>query len=385
MKTNIRKKVKKESFFNIISGVIIILSSSSLYGAGTKAGESLNITAGARSIAMGETGVAVSQDIEGMYYNPAAIARIKGDEAAFMYDKHFQDITYQNAGYVRKNDKIGNIGIDYKRFGINDIQGYDNSGDNTAKLSASDTQFQLSYGRKIYQPGPAAKEEGLYAGLNAKYIMENLAGQKSGTPAIDVGLQYNLSEMFSGIIRSRPTFGLSITNIAGSIGYDLKSAKLDMPVRFGVGLKGENKSLGLAMATDEDGIIISLGTEYTLMGMLSLRGGYTQKPKSIDKGLRAGVGLHISIFNIDYAYAGYGELGDTHKVGLTVKFGEGILMGEAAKSKSAMKEEYFTEGLELFNEERYAESILKFNKVLQIEPNHRQALEYMKRANERMK
>jgi hypothetical protein len=44
----------------------------------------------------------------------------------------------------------------------------------------------------------------------------------------------------------------------------------------------------------------------------------------------------------------------------------------------------FQRGVELFNQERWLEATLEFNKVLELDPTNKDALDYMRRANEKL-
>jgi hypothetical protein len=83
----------------------------------------------------------------------------------------------------------------------------------------------------------------------------------------------------------------------------------------------------------------------------------------------------------DYGYSRFGELGSTHRFGLSVGFGSS---GIGAGSSGDFGRIY-RRGLELFNEGRYPESIIEFHKALEIDPTNRDVLDYMRRANEKIK
>ena len=65
---------------------------------------------------------------------------------------------------------------------------------------------------------------------------------------------------------------------------------------------------------------LSVGGEYAIMGVFALRTGYkTGSDLGAAAGLRAGCGFILPRIGLDYAFAPYGELGDSHRVSLLVK------------------------------------------------------------------
>ena len=72
---------------------------------------------------------------------------------------------------------------------------------------------------------------------------------------------------------------------------------------------------------------ISFGTEITPISILALRVGYLKSvnPETIAsisnfKGIGGGLGLNIKRFSTDYAFVPYGDLGNTHRISLLIKF-----------------------------------------------------------------
>ena len=79
---------------------------------------------------------------------------------------------------------------------------------------------------------------------------------------------------------------------------------------------------------DENRTIISLGTEFLSLDLLSLRAGYllplfTQSLNhsiTIFTGFGAGIGLNIFGLKTDYSFIPFGILGDTHRLSISMKF-----------------------------------------------------------------
>ncbi len=69
--------------------------------AGTTAATFLKIGVGARPSGMGEAFLAVADDVNAVYWNPAGLAFLKRQEVTAMHSEWFQDIRYDFAAYAR--------------------------------------------------------------------------------------------------------------------------------------------------------------------------------------------------------------------------------------------------------------------------------------------
>ena len=63
--------------------------------------------------------------------------------------------------------------------------------------------------------------------------------------------------------------------------------------------------------------------EYKLRKMFSLRVGY-KGDKSLDQELTYGAGFETSVFKVDYAFVPFEDLGDSHRISVTLRFGKNV-------------------------------------------------------------
>lgn len=84
-----------------------------------------------------------------------------------------------------------------------------------------------------------------------------------------------------------------------------------------------------------------------------------------------GAGFHAGDLRVDYAFAPLGDLGDTHHVAVTWKFGH-------------LDQAYYEKGLDFFRQENYAQAIVHFHKALLANPKHAQALVRLNEATEKL-
>jgi hypothetical protein len=364
---------KKNIFIKILLIAVLINFFTCEYALAMSAGETslnfLKIATDVKSIGMGETNAAVESGVNSLSGNPAGITDVGTTQSVFMYNQWFQDITSQYAAIavpLYKRTKAGNI----KNFGtmafsanylsMSDIQGYDDMGGVTSKLSSYDLALSLAYARKI--------NEFVNSGINVKYITESLADTKASTYAMDIGVMCNTLIGWG--------FGLSAQNIGAPIKFINDKEPLPVNYKFGAKYTKELFSQPLTFALDENLPIDNdpytcLGLEYWIKDIFAIRTGYRT---NVDEGtgLRLGLGFKTSLFQVDYAYAGFGDLGNTHRVSINFRFGSALQFDR--------KEQLYNNGLTLYNQRRYSESIREFNEVLKIDSRDRKSLDMLNKA-----
>ena len=120
------------------------------------------------------------------------------------------------------------------------------------------------------------------------------------------------------------------------------------------------------------------GVEVWTLRTFVIRGGYTSQG-DVGNGLRLGAGIRFQTLEIDYAFANEGDLGSAHRVGITYQF------GKKAEEPLVIAETWYEKGVKDYRRAHYTDALVNFNKALEIDPNHPEALEMMKKTYERIK
>jgi len=329
---------------------------------GTTSADILKIGIGARAIGMGEAYVAQADDVSSLYWNPAGLALMQERQASFMYDQMYQDLKFQNVnvGIPVENGAFG-ASLSYLSYG--DIQGYSESGSVTGSQSASNAVGTL---------GGAWLGNQWSAGANIKGIQEKLADEKASGAAFDLGANAIYPKpLLGGTLR----FGAAVRNLGPGIKFEQQSDPLPSDWKLGVAaVQMMNRKLNWSMdytKPKEDSGYVSTGFECWLVPFIAVRAGYVNS-KNEGSGMRAGIGLRIKGVSFDYAYAGQGELGASHRYELSFRFGEPrpVLSAEERKilqqAKAAM------------HQERYEQATLLFDSLIELEPNYTPARKYIK-------
>lgn len=311
----------------------------------------LRISPDARAGGMGDAGIAISPDANAAFWNIAKTPFATSPTSiGVTYTPWLQDIAKDVymitlAGYHKLDeDQAFSAGIRY--FNLGDIEFTDNNGNLTGNGRPYEFAVDLGYSRKISST--------LGLGVALRYINSSLANgavsqsgitYKAGsTVAADLSLYGdNTNEDGQGF-----TYGLSLSNLGGKIGYtDNAETKDYIPANMGIGgaytwafqemhkftLTAEvNKLLVPAFpeltgdsANDENAIndyhtqsvfsswfksfgdnayAGSLGAEYTYDNMFSIRAGYYKETKQMGNRsyFTAGVGIKYQMYGFNFSY-----------------------------------------------------------------------------------
>lgn len=167
------------------------------------ANEFLSIGVDAAAFGMGKSVVATSQDVNSIYWNPAGLLALEGNQASLMHAEYFAGIAnYDYAAYAFALDSQSALGISLIRFGVDDILNttelIDSQGNidyNRIQLfSAADYALNIAYAKKL-------KFNDLKLGVNSK-IVRRIVGDFASSWGIgfDIGLQYEHNQWNYGLM-----------------------------------------------------------------------------------------------------------------------------------------------------------------------------------------
>ncbi len=291
-------------------------------GTGTTGAVALKIPEGPRAIAMGQAFVAVADDANAIYWNPAGLNQLGGAHITAEYDVFIDTIRY---GVVNVGTKLGNdaaFGIGAKVLQTGTDSAYDQNGNPTGQSVGENYMdvdiagaYRVSYNVDI--------------GLTAKYISEQLVSLKTATTfAVDLGLLYRTP------VKSL-TAGFNIQNIAPTMKFDQQADPLPFNVKVGVAYKMFENNFTVAYDMNfpnDNAISANLGGEYWYKDTLVGRFGYIFQG-SIDQndvglgavaGLYLGAGVKIPFMKnyvgLDYAWTNDGILGANHHFAIDAYF-----------------------------------------------------------------
>jgi hypothetical protein len=300
------------------------------------AGEFLNVGAGARALGMGGAFVAVADDGTAAYWSPGGLPFLSNREFSFMHCQQFNSMVKTNfIGYVHPTSKWGAFGISWLRLGVEDIpqsgyidangnlmQDFNDANDNDVKdpgelyierpvivgyFDDIEDGVFLSYGAKI--------TSSFSAGINLKLIRQILAANESSGWGIDIGTMYQLFQGFKLGLNLQDVTRTKLKWNSATNHEDVIPFSLEFGAAYTQEIASIKSAFTLSFSIDTKyNTETHYGLEWWLAGTLAMRAGLN------DGRLSVGAGLRMSAFQVDYAFIGHDDLGNTHRVSTSVRF-----------------------------------------------------------------
>jgi hypothetical protein len=264
----------------------------------------LNLGVGARYLAMGGAGTALSDDANALYWNAAGLARASSREVTASDMELQQGTRLDYAAYARPFS-FGTLAIGGTYLSQDSIEGRDALGHQTGSFTASDSALAAGFGRKT---------RFVDLGADFKVVQSHIASAQATTFAVDFGARRQCGAF---------TVGAALRNLGP--GMKLDTQRNDLPLRLAIG--GAYKFEGGHALTAEftnapraGGTDVGFGGEFQAIKNVYLRAGYTTQSAitggsgfDATRGLTLGLGLHSGRWSLDYAAVPMGELGSTHR------------------------------------------------------------------------
>ena len=263
-----------------------------------------NVGSGARAQGLGNSFVAVADNADAVFANPAGLGQVSQRQVAYTNVSLLyagiegDDLGQHVVSYAQPlGEKMG-LGLGYERIG-------------SSLMSENGAFVSLSY----------QVERRLQVGLSAKYLFwsvgaipdddgraDPLSNQSAGNVGVDLGLLWQSPVQGAQV-------GLLLKNINqpnvayGEVAGDADAGALPMDVHVGVGYRLSGQSLvsvqyvrrDLTGEGSDDGLVV--GGETQLMeGLLLRAGGRRLLSEDAGGGLNAGLGYQWNQLVFDYAY-----------------------------------------------------------------------------------
>ena len=376
-------KMKKER-------LLIILLFCLLWGTSVALGKAVtgvaivNQATGVRQLGMGEVATGLSDDAAAMHYNPGGLATIRNIELNAMYHQNIIDTRNEAINFtfpLKKGLLLGNkagIGVGVLAYQGGNIEVIMLTEDESSVKSREvlkaegDYQIGLSYGEEI------AKFSGnTYAGVMVKWIQSTLVEKyRASAWGVDMGLLHKVGGL---------GLGVAIQNIGTEMKFIEVADSLPFTIRLGGSYEREiGKTVKMVMGVDgikvqKDDMRYNLGGECWIGDILGIRAGYKIND---DNKVSIGASIRYKWVQLDYGYKLMDVFNSTHQAAITLR------MGSPETSKQArikqMKKHYIR-ATRYYNKRMYKEAIGEWEKVLKIDPNHKQSKELIEKTKKKIK
>ncbi|MFH1683736.1 MAG: S-layer homology domain-containing protein [Candidatus Margulisiibacteriota bacterium] len=324
------------------------------------ANDPTRIGVGARILGMGKAFVGLSDDLTGMFINPAALASVESWQATTMQGKFLNEYNYVNLGSAVPT-RFGSFGIGYVGSSISfttsvatteivdGVRIVPSTGEGVS-YSFLNSVILLSWGNELKGLLGMSVFDDLSAGATLKVFALELSGPgiSNGTASgneVDVGLNFRPNPVFNAglVVQNALPFegGGKIRWKNGTEESFPSVLKVGTSFRI-VGKEGfwhfnpHEVSLNVDWDTSprrpELPSLFHVGLEWQPIELLAIRMGVDQDYAGTGDGTRleaksdftAGVGLTFGRFRFDYAYHQYNSLSvnDTHYFSLSYGVGK---------------------------------------------------------------
>jgi hypothetical protein len=320
----IRKSINFSNFISkvfLLVATILCIPNVPLWAqsTGTTGAVALKIPVGPRPIAMGGAFVAVADDANAIYWNPAGLRQLGGTALTAQYSSFIDTVNYN---YFAGAMPLGNdaaIGLGAKILTTGNEQATDVNGNpTTGNVGENYADFDIAGALKI--------NYFLDIGAVVKYITENLSSTTASTLALDLGLLYKTPIPHLNA-------GLDIQNLGPGLKFVTTTDPLPLNFKVGTAYKMFDDNFTLALDfnfPNDNNPSVNFGGEYWYMNTLVGRFGYqlqgafgqNELGNGAQEGLYLGAGFKFAAFKtnigLDYAWSNQGFLGTTNRFALNV-------------------------------------------------------------------
>lgn len=301
--------------FNSMKKVVLIFLVSTVAIFSQSAGNTglsfLKYGFGARNISMGDAGTALSNDLTGLFYNPAKLALTDRSEVLFMHNEWIQDVSSEVIGA-----KTIIWGLPFALgFNVTSVDGIE-----FREIPGEPvTTFDANYFFGSLSTGFFVTEE-ISFGASFKYLYEGLMNDEASGFGFDFGLNYLLP--YKGL-----TASAVIKNIGSMNALRSESTKLPTELRVGTAYTYSLEDAKFDFTggvefqkyLDTEDNHFNFGGEVLYNKLIAARAGYQSGYES--RGFTAGVGLMWGNLKFDYAFLPFSlGLGNANLFSLQFKF-----------------------------------------------------------------
>ncbi len=306
------RKITAHLIFLMMTSVCVCFSHATDSSVGTSGAQFLKIGAGARPTAMGNSYVAMSEDVNSVYFNPAGIANLSRAEMSVMHMQWIGDSAYDFGAFSYPTDH-GAFALSAATLKVTDIDRRAVDETQNGSFESTDGSYGLSYARNAT---PLVSY-----GMTGRYIQQKLDTYSAGAFAGDIGIIKRLSE--------KPlAFGLAIKNFGSAVKFRNESDPL--PTTVDAGMVASLLKQNLLLTADvrwrrDNNPGYGMGFEYrhalSENNRFALRAGYDSTVTDGGAtGLTMGGGLGFGRLDMDVAWVPFADLGNTYRYALRIRF-----------------------------------------------------------------
>ena len=310
---------------------LVMLLQIPAYSLGGKPGEIFEWGMGGRALGMGKAFTAAADDSSASYWNPANMPRLNSQEISMSHNILWEGTGYDSLSYVYPTALKKAFGLNLIKVGNDGFVGTDENNIPTGNFSVSDTALKLGYGQFLTRS--------FSVGTAFNYLNRTVGTYASSLMSVDLGATYSPNPHRSFALKAGNIFGFSNNT----------DDKMPLNMRFGYAQKFFNDKLTATFdyqLPDQwySGFEVSLNSLFLRLGL-----NYEE--------MSTGIGyIFKNNYRLDYALAQNTDLGLSHRISFTLKFGpdrtrerEKIIADAVRQGDQQVSKGKFTKALSIYD------------------------------------
>ncbi len=269
----------------------------------------MKVEHGARPAGMGAAFVSITDDPNGVLYNPASIVSLEGFAASFGHTSYWENVRLESGFFAKSLSRRVFLHGGIRFAVIDEIeQRIFPTEEPESFFDAHDISFKSGVSYRVSSK--------ISVGFAAGWFVEKIEAWRGSAFNADLG--------FLATPKDNINVGASVTNLGGDFHLSKSGAEgsreISLPITYTVGGSYRyDRYLGAAdLVISDDKFHLHLGAEAALHQLFSLRSGYMINYDS--KNFTAGASFTKRNISVDYAFVPYSnDLGTSHLFNLTVR------------------------------------------------------------------
>ncbi|MBA4311696.1 MAG: hypothetical protein C0417_03600 [Chlorobiaceae bacterium] len=306
--------------------------------AGISAFQFLKIGVGARAVGVGESFIAMANDVSALYWNPAGLTQFPEDQITFSHTEYLVDLKHEFFGGVYHLTSSDAIGVSLTSLYTDPMEiTTETLPKGTGRyFKFGDLAIGLSYARRM--------TDQFSFGITIKYIEETLDILKMRGTMVDLGTYY-----WTGLGSSRfaiviINFGADVTPSGTATTFDggkvSSFQSFSPPTQFKIGFAMEPYETETHKITtsielnhpNDNAENVHLGAEYKWEDWLFVRAGFKRtigetllgRDNAASNDISFGVGVLVPVLTskvgFDYSFSNYNLLGTVHRISVNLAY-----------------------------------------------------------------
>ena len=276
---------------------------------------------GPRAMAMGGAFVAVADDLNAPYWNPAGLARSASNQIGTTYANFFEMVDRLSFDAIYQLPDPGlSLGLNYVQEGMQNIPKTEDIGGNGIQTGSFEEY------KRAFNVGLAKEfSPGFYQGLNARFLYNTLDNESAYGSSIDAGWLWD--------IEGDLYFGLVAKNVLSKLEWSTKTSEyLERKLLTGIALKEKLFGLSTVLALDYEVNAFSHNKWYTGLELWLAEDSFAFRfGTNSDQNWTFGTGLRYGNFICDLCYRDQQYLGAEYLLSLGFDFDPGARKKEQKK------------------------------------------------------